>query len=61
MVNSADVQRRMGLIDNLEKQVGGSLTGSGGGVTADLLGMGEEVSVVATLAVCRDKAWQLKH
>ncbi len=40
MVNSADVQRRMGLIDNLEKQVGGSLTGSGGGVTADLLGMG---------------------
>jgi hypothetical protein len=36
MVNSADVQRRIGLIDNLEKQVGGSRSDA----TGDLLGMG---------------------
>jgi len=36
MVNSADVQRRIGLIDNLEKQVGGSRPDA----TGDLLGMG---------------------
>jgi hypothetical protein len=46
LVNSADVQRRIGLIDNLEQQVGGSRSGlgggggGGGGGTADLLGMG---------------------
>eukprot|EP01083_Nonionella_stella_P212481 767301_1 len=38
MVNSADVQRRIGLIDNLDNQVGGGdRSGSG---TGDLLGMG---------------------
>ena len=39
MVNSADVQRRIGLIDNLEKQVGSAYSARGGG-TSDLLGMG---------------------
>jgi len=39
LVSSADVQRRIGLIDNLEKQVGGG-GGGGGNGTADLLGMG---------------------
>lgn len=45
LVNSADVQRRIGLIDNLEKQVGGvsAFDGAGGnsGNTADLLNMGD--------------------
>jgi hypothetical protein len=45
LVNSADVQRRIGLIDNLEKQVGGvsAFDGAGGNVgnTADLLHMGD--------------------
>ena len=41
LVNSADVQRRIGLIDNLENQVGGGGAGGGSGAgTADLLGMG---------------------
>lgn len=39
MVNSADVQRRIGLIENLERQVGSS-TSSGGGGDGDLLGLG---------------------
>jgi len=38
MVNSADVQRRIGLIDNLERQVGGGGNDATG--TGDLLGMG---------------------
>jgi hypothetical protein len=39
MVNSTEIQRRLGLIDNLERQFGASAS-SGNGATGDLLGMG---------------------
>eukprot|EP00557_Chaetoceros_sp_GSL56_P006731 CAMPEP_0176492458 /NCGR_PEP_ID=MMETSP0200_2-20121128/9012_1 /TAXON_ID=947934 /ORGANISM="Chaetoceros sp., Strain GSL56" /LENGTH=216 /DNA_ID=CAMNT_0017890027 /DNA_START=92 /DNA_END=742 /DNA_ORIENTATION=- len=39
MVNSAEIQRRLGLIDNLERQFGASAS-SGLGATGDLLGLG---------------------
>jgi hypothetical protein len=40
MVNSAEIQRRMGLVDNLERQFGASALNGNGGVTGDLLGLG---------------------
>lgn len=43
LVNSAEIQRRLGLIDNLEAQCGSSVS-SGSGATGDLLGMGGDTA-----------------